>query len=148
MRKYPEIKVLFLPASRGHAVRVKIVTRAQMIEAEQAAFATGFVAAALMESAGKQMADFVRQNHPRPGSCRVFAGKGHNGGDVLVAARHLAAAGWGVETVVPDKLNWFNQQYLKKLSNEELTDKLSKFKLMFFSFGLLLIANLQKILTS
>ena len=102
MRKYPEIKVLFLPASRGHAVRVKIVTRAQMIEAEQAAFATGFVAAALMESAGKQMADFVRQNHPRPGSCRVFAGKGHNGGDVLVAARHLAAAGWGVETVVPE----------------------------------------------
>ena len=48
------------------------------------------------------MADFVRQNHPRPGTCRAFAGKGHNGGDVLVAARHLAAAGWSVETILPE----------------------------------------------
>ncbi len=28
---------------------------------------------------------------------------------------------------VPDKLNWFNQQYLKKLSDEELAGKLTKF---------------------
>ena len=81
---------------------VSILTRAQMIDAEQAAFATGVEPAALMESAGKQMADFVRQNHPRPGLCRAFAGKGHNGGDVLVAARHLAAAGWSVETILPE----------------------------------------------
>ena len=81
---------------------VSILTRAQMVDAERAAFAAGIEPAALMESAGKQMADFVRQNHPRPGLCKVFAGKGHNGGDVLVAARHLAAAGWGVETVLPE----------------------------------------------
>ncbi|MEI8311544.1 MAG: NAD(P)H-hydrate dehydratase [Verrucomicrobiota bacterium] len=80
----------------------KLLTRAQMLEAEQAAFAAGVDAPALMESAGKQMADFVRQNHPRPGTCRVFAGKGHNGGDVLVAARYLAAAGWGVQTVLSE----------------------------------------------
>ena len=73
-----------------------------MIDVEQAAFATGIAPAALMESAGKEMADFVRQNHPRPGLCRVFAGKGHNGGDVLVAARHLATAGWSVETILPE----------------------------------------------
>ena len=73
-----------------------------MIEAEQAAFAGGADAASLMESAGKQMADFVRQNHPSPGHCLSYVGKGHNGGDVLVAARHLAAAGWGIGTVIPD----------------------------------------------
>lgn len=81
---------------------VSILTRVQMVEAEQAAFAAGVDAEALMDSAGKQMAEFVRQNHPIPGTCRVFAGKGHNGGDVLVAARYLAAAGWGVESVISD----------------------------------------------
>ena len=81
---------------------VRIVTRAQMIEAEQAAFASGLEASGLMESAGKQMAEFVRQNHPRPGTCRIYAGKGHNGGDVLVAGRYLAASGWAVQTILPE----------------------------------------------
>jgi len=79
-----------------------ILSRRQMIEAEQSAFAGGSDPATLMESAGKQMADFVIQNHPFPGRCIAYTGKGHNGGDVLVAARHLAAAGWGVGTVLPE----------------------------------------------
>ena len=100
--RYAGEEILFLPGSRVHSARVSILTRAEMIGAEKAAFSAGVEPAALMESAGKQMADFVRQNHPRPGRCRVFAGKGHNGGDVLVAARHLADAGWGVEILLPD----------------------------------------------
>ena len=83
-------------------MRVRILTREQMIDAERAVFATGIEPAALMESAGRQMADFVRQYHPHPGLCRAFAGKGHNGGDVLVAARYLAAAGWSVDTILPE----------------------------------------------
>ncbi len=57
-----------------------------------------------MEKAGLDVARLVRQFHPTPGLCRVFAGKGHNGGDVLVAARHLASWGWGVEIekIFPD----------------------------------------------
>lgn len=96
------IKILFLPDGRPHAAGVSILTRAQMIEAEQAAFARGAEASELMESAGRQMAEFVRQSFPHPGTCRAFAGKGHNGGDVLVAARHLAATGWGVEIVLSE----------------------------------------------
>ena len=49
-----------------------------------------------MELAGIQMARLVEQFHPVPGVCRVFFGKGHNGGDVLVAARHLAETGWRI----------------------------------------------------
>jgi len=79
-----------------------ILSRSQMIEAERSAFACGADASALMESAGRQMADFVFQNHPEPGHCLAYVGKGHNGGDVLVAVRHLAAAGWGVGTVLSD----------------------------------------------
>ncbi|MCX6970634.1 MAG: NAD(P)H-hydrate dehydratase [Verrucomicrobia bacterium] len=98
------IKILFLPDLRPHAADVSILTRAQMVEAEQAAFASGVEASELMESAGRQMAEFVRQNFPDPGTCRAFAGKGHNGGDVLVAARHLAAAGWRVEIMLSGPL--------------------------------------------
>ena len=74
-----------------------ILTAAQMVDAERAAFAAGESAESLMEIAGRRLAEFVRQFHPCPGTCRVFAGKGHNGGDVLVAARYLAEAGWKIE---------------------------------------------------
>ncbi|MFZ4597868.1 MAG: NAD(P)H-hydrate dehydratase [Terrimicrobiaceae bacterium] len=81
-----------------------ILTRSQMIDAESSAFARGVRAEDLMEVAGGRMADMVRQSHPHPGTCRVLAGKGHNGGDALVAARHLAASGWRieVETIFPN----------------------------------------------
>lgn len=79
-----------------------ILTRAQMVDAEKVAIAAGFEARVLMESAGEQLAGFVIQQFPEPGLCRVYAGKGHNGGDVVVAARHLLSAGWEVETVFPD----------------------------------------------
>jgi len=74
-----------------------ILTAAQMVDAERAAFAAGESAESLMEIAGRCLAEFVHQFHPRPGTCRVFAGKGHNGGDVLVAARYLAESGWRIE---------------------------------------------------
>ncbi|MES2571562.1 MAG: NAD(P)H-hydrate epimerase, partial [Verrucomicrobiota bacterium] len=64
---------------------------------EQRAFAEGVSAEALMEEAGEKIAAAVRQFFPLPGRCLVFFGKGHNGGDALVAARHLAAAGWRIE---------------------------------------------------
>ena len=73
-----------------------ILSASQMAAAEKAAFAAGETAEHLMEHAGRAMAALVQQFHSRPGTCRVFFGKGHNGGDVLVAARHLARAGWRI----------------------------------------------------
>lgn len=61
------------------------------------AFASGATAESLMEIAGREAARLVREFHPKPGRCLVFFGKGHNGGDALVAARHLAEAGWSIE---------------------------------------------------
>ena len=74
-----------------------ILSRSEMLEAEASAFSRGADAADLMESAGRQMAAMAAQFHPEPGLCRVFAGKGHNGGDVLVAARYLSEWGWDIE---------------------------------------------------
>ena len=81
-----------------------ILSTAQMLDAEAKAFAEGQTAEELMEQAGSQLAALVRQFHPTPGTCRIFFGKGHNGGDVLVAAGHLAAEGWRIvlEPVFPE----------------------------------------------
>ncbi len=69
-----------------------------MRESEQAAFARGITAESLMEEAGAGIARFVTQFFPAPGRCIAFTGKGHNGGDALVAARRLKQAGWSIET--------------------------------------------------
>src|ERR1700686_5402136 len=72
-----------------------------MREAEEAAFARGIEVEALMDQAGAGIARAVQQFFPRPGSCIVYAGKGHNGGDALVAAEHLQRAGWQIDVPLP-----------------------------------------------
>ncbi|HEY5705624.1 MAG TPA: NAD(P)H-hydrate dehydratase [Terrimicrobiaceae bacterium] len=73
------------------------VTCEEMKHAEEAAFARGVRAEDLMEEAGRGIAEIVRQFHPAQGHCVVFCGKGHNAGDGLVAARHLAGWGWNID---------------------------------------------------
>lgn len=68
-----------------------------MRELEARAFAAGSSAEGLMDKAGFQMARAVVQFCPEPGLAQIFFGKGHNGGDALVAARHLREAGWQLE---------------------------------------------------
>jgi ADP-dependent NAD(P)H-hydrate dehydratase / NAD(P)H-hydrate epimerase len=75
-------------------VNSPVVTSAQMRDAENAAFARGISAEALMNQAGAGIAQSVQQFFPRPGYCLVFSGKGNNGGDAVVAAMHLKRAGW------------------------------------------------------
>jgi ADP-dependent NAD(P)H-hydrate dehydratase / NAD(P)H-hydrate epimerase len=53
----------------------------------------------LMETAGAAVADAAR-SAARPGPARVVCGKGNNGGDGLVAARHLADTGYEVEALL------------------------------------------------
>ena len=69
-----------------------------MRAAENAAFKRGITAEALMDQAGAGIACAVSRFFPIPGRCLVFAGKGNNAGDALVAAEHLARAGWQIET--------------------------------------------------
>ena len=84
-----------------------IVTCAEMKAIEARAFADGIDAGKLMEDAGAKIARAVRQFFPEPGHCIAFFGKGHNGGDALVAARQLALAGWTIELRPAfDKSEW------------------------------------------
>jgi NAD(P)H-hydrate epimerase len=68
-----------------------------MKRVEEAAFARGVEAEALMDAAGAAIAHAVLDFFPSPAHAVVFCGKGNNAGDVLVAARHLAALGWSIE---------------------------------------------------
>ena len=78
-----------------------LLTRARMLRLEQETFSRGIPADVLMEAIGAKLARFVSQFFPRPGLVVCYAGKGHNAGDALVAARHLALLGWRVLVRTP-----------------------------------------------
>jgi len=55
---------------------------------------------ALMENAGAAVARFCQRQYPAAMNVVVIVGKGNNGGDGFVAARHFAAAGKHVEVLL------------------------------------------------
>src|SRR5205085_9864145 len=68
-----------------------------MRAAEEAAFASGVAVEALLDRAGAGVAAAVQKFFPTPGRAIVFVGKGHNGGDAVVAATRLKEAGWQID---------------------------------------------------
>jgi len=68
-------------------------------QAEQAAVAL-HPPHALMERAGLAVARLALALHPHAGSVQVWTGPGNNGGDGLVAARHLHLAGRAVQVTL------------------------------------------------
>jgi len=92
-----------------------ILTSAEMRAAEEAAFARGVQVEALMDKAGAGVAQTVTKFFPKPGKCIVFAGKGHNGGDALVAAQCLRDLGWKIEIRLAFKKDDCSELTRKKL---------------------------------
>jgi len=72
----------------------------EMVAGEEQAFSSGITAAALMEAAGEAMAGRIAAIYPYTRIFLVLVGKGNNGGDGLVVARHLANAGRRVQVVL------------------------------------------------
>lgn len=100
-----------------------ILTPQQMSAVEERVFAGGGVTAEeLMEKVGRRMAQAIGQVFPEPGCCLVYCGKGNNGGDALVAARHLKKAGWTVRVrpaFEADDLGELPRRKLREMGNEE-----------------------------
>jgi NAD(P)H-hydrate epimerase len=86
-----------------------------MRAAEEAACAAGIEVETLMDQAGAGVARAVLKFFLRPGRCVVFAGKGHNGGDALVAAEQLKRAGWQIDLRLPFPENACSELTRKKL---------------------------------
>lgn len=71
-----------------------LLTAAQMRRTDAAAIrGLGIPGAVLMERAGQAVADYLLESFPADSRFVVLAGKGNNGGDGFVAARHLLTAG-------------------------------------------------------
>ena len=94
-----------------------ILTSAQMRAAEEAAFASGVEVEALMDKAGAGVARAISKFFPQPGKCIVFAGKGHNAGDALVAAECLRQRGWKIEVRLAFKEGDCGELMRKKLES-------------------------------
>jgi ADP-dependent NAD(P)H-hydrate dehydratase / NAD(P)H-hydrate epimerase len=80
---------------------MKIVTAAEMREIDRLTSEKfGVPSLKLMENAGMAVAEFVRERYPQASRIAVICGKGNNGGDGFVAARHLHLAGKVVEVLL------------------------------------------------
>jgi hydroxyethylthiazole kinase-like uncharacterized protein yjeF len=78
-----------------------ILTSAQMRKADAAMVAEyGFPSILLMESAGRKAAEWLLQHRPDTHIYYVLVGPGNNGGDGLVVARYLQAAGKTVQMLL------------------------------------------------
>ncbi|MBK1854820.1 NAD(P)H-hydrate dehydratase [Verrucomicrobiaceae bacterium 5K15] len=67
-----------------------------MRDLEHRAFAQGATPEGLMDQAGAGIAREILRRYPRPGVAIACIGSGNNGGDALVALKHLAQAGWNI----------------------------------------------------
>ena len=86
---------------------IELLTTAEMAEADRRTIARGVGGIALMENAGRAVADAIAARHPPGLHVAVVAGPGNNGGDGFVAARILAERGYRVRILLvgnPDRL--------------------------------------------
>jgi hydroxyethylthiazole kinase-like uncharacterized protein yjeF len=80
---------------------MKILTASEMREVDRITTDQfGIPSTTLMENAGSAVARFVISEYPSHNRITILCGKGNNGGDGFVAARHLAEAGRAVTVVL------------------------------------------------
>jgi hydroxyethylthiazole kinase-like uncharacterized protein yjeF len=79
---------------------IELLTTAEMTQADRLAIAAGASGIALMENAGRAVADLVAARHAPAVPVVVVAGPGNNGGDGFVAARALLERGHGVRVLL------------------------------------------------
>ena len=77
------------------------LTREQIRRVDRLALeAYGMTGLVLMENAGRNAAQLIRQQYGEKGAAFIVCGCGNNGGDGCVIARHLANAGWDVSLLI------------------------------------------------
>ncbi len=99
------------------------VTQSAMQQLEQHAFAQGVEASELMEQAGYGIAVEIRKRFPITGLSVAYIGSGNNGGDALVALKHLHRWGWKIHVRTEhsiEQLNELPQLHLTALGEDAL----------------------------
>ncbi len=93
-----------------------VLTAAAQRRADEDAYRSGLTEDALMESAGRNAAQWILA-HAGTRRIVIAAGPGGNGGDALVVARHLLAAGSEVKTFLlspPERLSAGTRRMLER----------------------------------
>jgi hydroxyethylthiazole kinase-like uncharacterized protein yjeF len=78
------------------AAMIELLTNAEMADADRLTTADGTSGIALMENAGRAVAESIAVRHPPGARIVIVAGPGNNGGDGFVAARVLEERGYRV----------------------------------------------------
>lgn len=105
---------------------MRYVTAEEMRSLDKAAIEAGTPALDLMEAAGKRIAEEAMRLTKKGGRVVIFAGYGNNGGDGLVAARHLAGNGYKVKVYFvgrPKSLSPETNSNLEALFSSNITPK-------------------------
>src|SRR3569623_2089862 len=85
---------------------MRVLTSAEMGQTDRRTVEEfGVPFGALMEAAGGAVATFTMRHYCQAMRVVVFCGKGNNGGDGMVAARVLAAAGLTVEVILLGRMD-------------------------------------------
>jgi len=107
---------------------MKIVSTAQMRSLERTAIAAGTTEPALMQEAGLGIASILMREFPDADDFVFFCGKGHNGGDGIVAARSIEQHGRKATCFSPYALNepdvWPFDRYWRPSARAVLVDAL------------------------
>ena len=98
---------------------MKIVSAEEMREIDRTSLLRfGVPSLALMENAGSAVAHFILSEYPNARRISVICGKGNNGGDGFVVARHLAESGRVVRVLLlcaPEDLRGDAEAMFRKL---------------------------------
>ena len=94
--------------------RYGAVTAAEVAALDGAAVDLGVDILQLMEAAGIQVARLGWRLLRGPGRVHVVAGRGHNGGDGLVAARHLSSWGCAVSVMVVSRADRLDELMVRQ----------------------------------
>lgn len=107
----------------------------EIVAAEENAVYLGVSLLQLMECAGRSIAEHVATKFAPPSRCVIIAGTGRNGGDGMVAARHLASAGFSVKLVLVGseekvvdptaKANWLAVKHMTSIKSGTIRDSSS-----------------------
>ncbi len=73
-------------------MQAPLLTNEQVREIEERAIKIGLSGLLMMENAGRSIAEMIASQHQN-GTVSILCGKGNNGGDGLVIARHLSTRG-------------------------------------------------------
>lgn len=88
---------------------MKLVTASQMQSIDKVAIEKYRIHSLdLMERAGKGVSDFIQRHFNKTDIVSILVGKGNNGGDGLVVARHLKKTGFKVELYITSPVSEFS----------------------------------------